>query len=674
MPDVRYSITLGYLEAAARQAPDVSGCYEFHRHVHYQEPGKGDRICARLLDAFDAPDVIALTVYFWNRALSIKVAEAAKARWPSCTIIMGGNDVTNQADQLFSQTDAVDVLVHGEGELRFPLILAALAENRSLSEIPGMSLRTAEGRVDTPPAARVADLAEIPSPLLSGVYTPADLAASRMIVFETNRGCPYSCAFCYWGGATNTRVRRFPMERIAAELELIIRHASPGTVLFIADANFGLWQRDAEINDLIIDLCRREHKRLIVMTNWAKKTTDRVLEMATRLHRAGLTGAITLSAQSFNEDVLEIANRWNIKPERYRLMQAEFLRRGVPTYTDLIWGLPGETLDSFQDGIEQCIDSGGSPVIYPLVLLNNTDYTSERFRGEYELRTRRLPSDLSNAELAADVVVSHSQMSEDDWLKGVQLRMALCLYHKGLLRATMWCLHHATGARFVDMVERLRVWLFDEQTDGVVGAVLADFLAGVQAPDSVRIERASMIVGPAAMLEELHYQAIFHRHVASSTGEQLLREAAAGLLDAFAPGAGALLSRSDLESVIEFDAAIARTLRARMARLSRRSSPEPFAIPTTAWNLLCAAGQLPTGDEAAPPDAGDIVRGTVAAPEGAAHFAFSLYVCAVWHGSNHPVRDAHLVLAHSGQAPVATATHRAALSTPTEQEALPVTS
>lgn len=104
------------------------------------------------------------------------------------------------------------------------------------------------------------------------------------------------------------------MERVQAELEMIIRHVSPGTVLFVADANFGLFPHDADIAELIIDLCTRYGKRILVMTNWAKKkTNDRVLEIATRLYRAGLCGAITLSAQSFDQEVLDIAHRSNIR-------------------------------------------------------------------------------------------------------------------------------------------------------------------------------------------------------------------------------------------------------------------------------------------------------------------------------------------------------------------------
>lgn len=129
-------------------------------------------------------------------------------------------------------------------------------------------------------------------------------------------------------------------------------------------------------------------------------------------------------------------------------------------------------------GIEECIQAGGSPVVYPLVLLNNTEYTTERFRKEHRIASRRLPSDLSNPEMIADVVVSHSRMDSDEWLWGIGLRLALSVYYKALLRATMWYLHLNTGVRFVDMLAVLHSKLFDSE-DAVVRAVVDDYVAGI---------------------------------------------------------------------------------------------------------------------------------------------------------------------------------------------------
>ena len=67
-------------------------------------------------------------------------------------------------------------------------------------------------------ATRIADLDTIPSPYLLGLLDPFG-AAQAGAVIETNRGCPYGCTFCDWGSATLSRIRKFSLDRVFAELE-----------------------------------------------------------------------------------------------------------------------------------------------------------------------------------------------------------------------------------------------------------------------------------------------------------------------------------------------------------------------------------------------------------------------------------------------------------------------
>ena len=44
-------------------------------------------------------------------------------------------------------------------------------------------------------------------------------------LWETNRGCPFGCSFCYWGSAVNQKVRDFGMARLERELQWFSEHA-----------------------------------------------------------------------------------------------------------------------------------------------------------------------------------------------------------------------------------------------------------------------------------------------------------------------------------------------------------------------------------------------------------------------------------------------------------------
>lgn len=644
MPGVRYSTVLGYLQAAAEAAPALAEACSFTKHVYMQGGDAFEAACAKVLGALQDPLAVAFTVYFWNRPSTLELARRVKERWPRCRIVIGGNDVTHQ-QVVFTEAPWVDVLVHGEGELRFRDLLRVFLRHEEpttadgeLAALPGISYLSANGEVvTTPEAPRIADLGELPSPLLGNTWTDEDIAQSRMLVYETNRGCPYSCAFCYWGGATNSKIRQFPMDRIQEELERIVRIAANGTQLFIADANFGIVARDVDIARHIVELCRRHNKRLLVMTNWAKNTNGRVVEIAGILYRAGLTGAITLSAQSFDAKVLQIANRRNIRVDNYRRMQTQFRAQNIPTYTDLIWGLPGESRATHLTGIEEAIASGGSPVIYPLLLLNNTDYTHDRFRDDHGLRTGYMPCDPGNTDLMADVVIEHSRMTFEDWLSGMAFRIPLTLFHKCLLRSTLRVLAEISGVRTVDLVELLGPFLREGGGDDpLTSFLIADYARAWREPASFNRDLLYGYVGRPVIHEEVHYQAILRRMVGDEgRAAHYARAALDFLYEALTSQGRPLPDRADLDMVTDLDLAAAAVFR---AGIHGKAEQRDLALPEALFDLLRRYGDVPGGAPAAV-SSENLVHVRIEVPESRTRYPFSAYALSVWHGSGRPLHD-----------------------------------
>ena len=90
---------------------------------------------------------------------------------------------------------------------------------RPLADVPSLSYREGDHHVRTPDRDRIADLDAIPSPILTGIFDPyAPAHASQTIPLERHRGCPYGCTFCDWSSATLSRIRKFDLNRVFAEL------------------------------------------------------------------------------------------------------------------------------------------------------------------------------------------------------------------------------------------------------------------------------------------------------------------------------------------------------------------------------------------------------------------------------------------------------------------------
>ncbi|MGW7284987.1 radical SAM protein [Streptomyces sp. NPDC054847] len=593
MPGVRYSLNLGYLHAAAAADDVCDSAYDFVKHVIFQAPDLLEHTEA-WLDGLGHVDVLALSVYFWNREPSMRLAEAVKRRWPGCAVVVGGNDVTHQAAAVFAGCEAVDYLVHGEGEFTFRELLKALAPPGSgagaeLERTRGISFRRDGIPYTVPVGERISDLSSVPSPLLSGVYGPDDIRDSRVIILETNRGCPYSCAFCYWGGATRSKVRPFPLERIKQEITFVVTHARPDATLFLADANFGIIGQDIEIAQWLVSELRRLDKRIFLFTNWAKNTSGRVLETAEILYSSNVIAAVTLSAQSFTPEVLRIARRSNIKPDYYRSLQAEFRRRGVPTYTELIWGMPKESVETFLQGLEYVIASGGFPVVYPLLLLNNTEYTSASFRHDHSVRTRHLPYQITNPEMRAEFVIEHSMMTESEWLEVMELRLVMAVFHAALLRGLLCVVSRLTGRRVVDLCRALAGLLRHVPTTSVLGALLDNHRRILTDADAFDRELVMGITGSDVIPDHMHYQAVMTHLLAGDEAEKLVTDAAAHLWRSIE--ADGVMDSKAFEALVTFQVSAVRALGCSV-RGESDARPVPVSLPATVHDLLVEAGQL----------------------------------------------------------------------------------
>ena len=74
----------------------------------------------------------------------------------------------------------------------------------------------------TGPSQRIMDLSEVPSPYIMGLFDHLDEMYPGKIwnaVIETNRGCPFMCTFCDWGGTTFSKVKKFGLNALKKNLD-----------------------------------------------------------------------------------------------------------------------------------------------------------------------------------------------------------------------------------------------------------------------------------------------------------------------------------------------------------------------------------------------------------------------------------------------------------------------
>jgi radical SAM superfamily enzyme YgiQ (UPF0313 family) len=401
-------LAAGYLKSMALTDDRVRR----HADIRIFNYGGGATLAHMANDLFagGAPDVLACSVLGWNYYAFGSLAETFKQLNPGGWVVFGGPHIANQAERAFRMFPAVDVIVNGEGELVFRDLLAAHLDGTSphaLSAIAGISYTDSGRIVTTAPRQRIEDLDIIPSPVLTGAIELTDGAGRfryDVALMETNRGCPYKCGFCYWGGAIGQRVRAFSRERLRQEAELFARLKVHTLVL--CDANFGLLPIDEEFVDDLVQIKERYGYPRALDTSWAKNKSRVFYDIVGKMKRAGLRSSFTLALQTLNDEALRTMNRRNMKVNEWDDLVAWLSREGLDCYAELIWGAPGETVESFMAGYDRLARHVSRIAAYPLLLLPNTEYADKK--KEYGIVAVRGDHD------DFEYVLAHSTMSFED--------------------------------------------------------------------------------------------------------------------------------------------------------------------------------------------------------------------------------------------------------------------
>lgn len=273
------------------------------------------------------PRVIGLGVYVWNAELSLAVVELLKRLRPEIAVVVGGPEVSHELDEQRICALA-DVVVVGEGD-------------GVVADVCGRLLRGEP--VDHVVQGGLPDLRSLALPYPH--YTDEDLA-HRVVYVEASRGCPFTCSFCL--SALDAGVRRFDEDTLLAALDsLYVR----GLRQFkFVDRTFNL--SVAACTRILRFFLDRLDPSLFVHF---ELVPDRLPDELKPLIAAFPAGVLQfeIGVQSLDPDVSARIDR-RLHADRIEA-NLRWLREetGVHLHTDLIVGLPGESVASFARGFDR---------------------------------------------------------------------------------------------------------------------------------------------------------------------------------------------------------------------------------------------------------------------------------------------------------------------------------
>lgn len=459
---------VGLLQAYVHNNARHPERYTFRLPIYSRIPVK--RAVEQLLGA----NVIGFSTYVWNIRISLEIARQIKKACPETLIVFGGPQVPDRAEEFLRANPFIDLTVHGEGE---PIFLGVLENfpSRTWENVPSMSYLRADGTfVFNMRAERLKDISIIRSPYLEGVFEPlmqANPDEKWLILWETNRGCPFACTFCDWGSAIAAKVSQFDMDRLVREVDWFAQKKIE--FIFCCDANYGMLSRDYDITRYVADTKQKLGYPKALSVQNTKNGTDRAYQVQKLLSDAGLNKGVAISLQSMDPETLKAIKRQNISTESYQELQRRFTRDRVETYSDLILGLPGETYESFAEGVSAVIDNGQHNRIQfnNLSILPNAEMGDPEYQKKYgmeiiESNIINIHGSLaeSNEEISEmqQLVVATASMPREDWVRTRTFCwMAAFLHFDKVMQIPLIILHENCGVSYRELFEAF----LDERAD-----------------------------------------------------------------------------------------------------------------------------------------------------------------------------------------------------------------
>lgn len=332
-----HPLGLARLAAVLRDAHDV-------RILDLDAVNGNDATLRNELSKFN-PDIVGVTVKTPCLGAAQEACKVIKDAG-DFKLIVGGADPTARPDQILSDLPA-DVAVQGEAEELITPLVENINDTNFLKTIPGLTIRTPNGVVQTERRGFVEDLDKLPFtaydllPLDRYKAYPLNMP-EQLLIMITSRGCPWACTYCFHaihGHKPRAHSAEYVINEITHMESLPIKLRS---IIFVDDT-FTFFR------DRTIDICRGvQDKNISFRCESRVNVVDE--ELLGIMYESGFKH-ISFGVESGNQRIID---EWNKKITKAQVRSAfkAAHKVGLTTSAYFIIGAPSETPETVQDSID----------------------------------------------------------------------------------------------------------------------------------------------------------------------------------------------------------------------------------------------------------------------------------------------------------------------------------
>lgn len=325
---------------------------------------------------FQKPDLVCFGCYIWNIEQILKLCKNINILNKNIKIALGGPEVSYNPNEILNNYQYISSIMCGEGEISICNLINDF-NNNNLQEIYNNPVSTNS----------------IPN-IVDDIVSNYD---NRVVYFETSRGCPYRCSYCL--SCIDKNIKYFDLDNSLNELKKLL-DKDVKQIRFI-DRTFNSDRKRAlEIWKFLIDNRKNTTFHFEICVNLINEETLNFFKTIPKN-----VFQFEIGVQSTNKDTLLAINRgYKWEHEKDMLSKLKKLDN-IKLHTDLIIGLPYETLNIFKNSFNELYDIKPHEIqVGFLKLLKGTDIYTKKDEFEYKFTNEPPYEVLENKFISYDEI------------------------------------------------------------------------------------------------------------------------------------------------------------------------------------------------------------------------------------------------------------------------------
>lgn len=274
------------------------------------------------------PDIVGFGVYIWNIVETTDVVNLLKVIAPEVTVVLGGPEVSYET-QNQPIVNTADYVLTGPADLSFYQLCKDIIHNN----LPSQKILN----------SKPVELADIELPYQ--YYTDEDLK-NRLLYVEASRGCPFKCEFCL--SSLDTASNPFDLELFLGQMEVLYQRGARNFKFIDRTFNLNI-KTTMQIMQFFLD--KMDNDLYLHFEVVPDHLPRKLKELLSQFPQNSLQFEIGI--QTFNQEVQSNISRKQNNPKSKENLIWLKQNTTAHIHADLIFGLPGETFDSFRDSFNQ---------------------------------------------------------------------------------------------------------------------------------------------------------------------------------------------------------------------------------------------------------------------------------------------------------------------------------